>query len=127
MTQRDQPPPVKIRLMGFWEDEVRTGKNKGQMYLYGTLDGKPIRIYKNGYKESDKDPDWVSYIYQPKPREDRGQEPKRRDEYRDREPRRDEPSDRAPRRDENYDSRSQRRDERPQGESQRENWERPPF
>ena len=43
--------------------------SKGE-YFSGEVNGQKIVVFANGYKQSDKHPDWV--IYKSKPREERG-------------------------------------------------------
>lgn len=57
-----------IQLCGLWKNE------KGTCISGSFTFGSRVVIFPNGYKQSDKDPDYVLYIQKSQPKEKRGQE-----------------------------------------------------
>ena len=49
-----------VRLMAFW---AKTAQN-GETYHEGKLGGATVRLFVNGYKKADKDPDVIMYLSQ---------------------------------------------------------------
>lgn len=52
--------PQKAKLTGLWKNKGKDGKT----YLSGSLGVSALMIYPNGFKRSDKDPDYVAYLVQ---------------------------------------------------------------
>jgi hypothetical protein len=49
-----------VRLMAFWAKQAQNGET----YHEGKLGGATVRLFLNGYKKSDKDPDVIMYLSQ---------------------------------------------------------------
>ena len=50
----------KAKLTGLWRNKGKDGKT----YLSGSLGVSALMVYPNGFKRSDKDPDYVAYLVQ---------------------------------------------------------------
>ena len=55
-------PNERKDIGALWEKETKNG----QLFLAGQINGQDVVIFKNGYKEKDKQPDWKVYPAQKK-------------------------------------------------------------
>lgn len=49
-----------VRLMAFWAKQAQNGET----YHEGKLGGATVRLFLNGYKKTDRDPDVIMYLSQ---------------------------------------------------------------
>lgn len=56
----------KVQLLALWENQSKNGDT----YLSGTLGRNKVLGFKNRYKETDRQPDWILYL-QERPEEER--------------------------------------------------------
>ena len=67
MDDKKEKPLKKIKIASFWENKDKNGNT----YLNGYLNGCPLVIFKDTYKQpGDKRPDYNAYIFPWKERKD---------------------------------------------------------